>query len=69
MKRALEQLAQGKRGGLYLVYARFHTLKCPQCQAALHALKQYFRHLSKPGLNVEIDVDRLRKGLKSIDSE
>ncbi len=69
IKRALEQIAQGKRGGLYLWYARLHSLKCVQCQAALVALKLYFNHIKNPKLPVEIDVDRLRKGLRSVDGD
>ena len=69
MKRALEQIAQGKRGGAYLWYARLHTVKCVQCRAALVALQRYFEHIKKPKLSVEIDVDRLRKGLRSVDGD
>lgn len=67
MKRALERIAQGKRGGPYLWYARLHTIKCKQCSAALRSLKQYFGHMQNSVAKQEIDIDRLRRSLESLD--
>ena len=69
MKRALESLAQGKRGGIYLWYARLHTLKCNRCRAALEALKKYFAQVKSPLPVGEIDLDKFREGLRSADRE
>ncbi len=63
MKRALESLAEGKRGGVYLWYARLHTLRCNRCRAALDALKKYFSHVKEPIPTVEIDLDKFKSGM------
>ncbi len=67
IKRALERLARGERGGVYLWYARLHTIRCARCRAALEALKSYFAHLSSPLPQSEVDMDRLSESLSSID--
>ena len=69
MKRALETMAEGKRGGLYLWYARIHTLKCNRCRAALEALKNYFAQVKSPIPEGEINLDKFREGLSSADRE
>jgi hypothetical protein len=67
MRRALERLAQGKRGGVFLWYARLHTVRCARCRAALEALKLYFAHLKSPLPQSDVDLDRLRESLRLID--
>ncbi|MEX2242627.1 MAG: hypothetical protein WD716_02145 [Fimbriimonadaceae bacterium] len=69
IKRALERLARGERGGVYLWYARLHTIRCARCRAALEALKSYFAHLRSPLPESDVDLDRLRAGLESVDRE
>jgi hypothetical protein len=69
MKRALECMAQGKRGGIYLWYARLHTIKCARCRAVLEALKMYFSHLKSPVHSVDVDWDRLRNSWREMSGE
>jgi hypothetical protein len=67
LSRALERIAQGQRGGIYLWYARLHAIRCPRCRAALRALKEYFTHFRSPLPESGVDLERLRKGLESVD--
>lgn len=43
MKQTLPRLAEGGQSGLWLMYARLHVAKCPQCREALEALVAYIR--------------------------
>lgn len=69
MVRALEAMAQGKNGGIYIWYAKLHTLKCNRCRAALDSLKNYFSQIHSPISNVDINLEKLRDNLRAADRE
>jgi hypothetical protein len=69
MRNALERLARGERGCLWLWYARLHALRCPRCRRALEALRRYFDELVRPmpAGSDAIDWERLERTLDGIE--
>ena len=69
MRSAMERLARGERGCLWLWYAQLHAIRCPRCRKALLALKNYFAILKKEPQSGEgaVDWTRLESTLDSID--
>ncbi len=41
MKQSLPLMADGQTRGIWMMYARLHVAKCPQCRQALEALQSY----------------------------
>lgn len=50
MELAVQSLAEGKSSGPWMLYAKLHVAKCPQCRAALEALKNYIKEVKSAPL-------------------
>ena len=45
MKSAIDALAHGRSGGPWMLYAKLHVKKCPQCRETLDALQNYIQEV------------------------
>ncbi len=69
MRKALERLARGERGCLWLAYVRLHVRRCRRCQQALDALLRYFDRVRDVPEVPTLDWDRMSAGFDEVDRE
>lgn len=60
MLSAVNQIAEGRKGGLYLWYALRHLVRCPKCQAALDAVRAYLTHVRQARLGSQTGLGESR---------
>lgn len=73
MKHAVQSLATGNSGGLWLMYAKLHLTKCPQCREAYEALQSYMEEVkNSPSPSSDLPNSfwkSVESGLDEIDHE
>ena len=73
MEHAVQNMAEGKSGGAWMLFAKLHVPRCPQCRAALEALKLYLAEVkSAPNTSGELPSDfwvRLESDLDSVEKK